>query len=451
MNISKLNGLIKKLNEGEILAEDLAVLENELVGNPESMSHYLALVDVENLLEYKSKLEQHIKKPVISMERVLQRQRVKTVKWVALSTAAILMLGIIGLSLFRVATEDTLAYKLGPDTRFTISHSGGGDSVEKGKMQKGSRLKLAYGSVSLNLESGVKAVIQAPADIEMLADDLLKMRSGIGWYEVPAGAEGFTVLTNEMRVVDLGTEFGVVADLNKADEVHVMNGKVRAISLKSVDTVAELKLSQSRKIDKNGQFVEIEPDHDRFIDELPSRAIPQIVFEEEFNTSLSSWRADKGNALVFSGDYSNTKCKINTVGDSDHSTLKFSINGEEIEAVGVSYLALGDEARNPPNVISTKFQVYKGRKQTVYFRHAGSHNGSQKLGAVVRLNGRIIAEHNFDCSDKEWSSSSFSFDSEKDGLVTLTFNNAGSVNSDESDTLLDSILVTSELQDTIRK
>ncbi len=37
-------------------------------------------------------------------------------------------------------------------------------------MLKGSRLKVEYGTVELNFDSGVRAVIKAPADIEVASN-----------------------------------------------------------------------------------------------------------------------------------------------------------------------------------------------------------------------------------------------------------------------------------------
>ena len=443
MTIIELESLINALNDNQISTEDLARLESELTSNPASMQIYLDMMDMENMLSHQCNLNDHIIRPVVSVDRMLKHQRIATWRRVAFATAALLMIGIVALSLLNISDNDALTFKLGPDTRYSLNHAKGSELSEGLVMETGSRLKIEYGTVELNFESGVKAVIEAPADIEMLAADQVKMRYGTAWYNVPSGAEGFTVLTDELRVVDLGTEFGVKASLKNLDEVHVMKGKVQVTSRRASKQFEELIAGQARKIDPIGGLKEIPLKGGLFIAALPSKQQPYVAFEDQINKGVQKWRIQKGNVIAVVGDYRDTACPINTSGDDDHSLVHFDLNGIEIKSSGRGYLCLGDEGQLSPNLVSTQFDVHKGRKYTVYFQHAGSHNGSQKIAPTVTMLGKTLASHKFDCLDRKWTSSTFTFVADEDGVATLSFDNAGSTISDNSDTLLDSVLITS--------
>jgi len=443
MKNSELDRLIKAITDGDISAVDLAAFETEMTTNSVSMRYYLDMVDMDNLLHHQCNLNDYILKPVVSMDLVLQQQKKKTWKMVALSTAALFICGLIVLTLFNTDQEDQLTLRLGPDTRYSLTHSDSDQQPNDLTMRKGSRLKIDYGTVELNFESGVRAVVKAPADIEMLESDQLKMRSGIAWYHVPSGEEGFTVHTNELTVVDLGTEFGIKASLKELDEVHVITGKVTVTSLRARKGSTELSANNARRIDSIGRLENIPLQANLFIDKLPAKSNVRIVLEDQFNNGLENWSNPKGNATFIEGDYRDKGCIIDTNGEEDHSLIHFDHTGSEINSSGNGYIALGDKAKPGTNQISTTIKIHKGRTYTIHFRHAGSHNGTQKAVASVELNNKQLAHQSFDCPDKWWASASLSFTSQVDGIATLNISNIGSTVSDASDTLIDSVLITS--------
>ncbi len=440
MELLELESLINALNDKQISAEDLVRLEAEVSQNPESLQCYLAMMDIENLLHHQCNLNDSIK-PVVLVEQVLKHQKAKTWKLVALSTAALLLIGILSLTLF-VSDRAPLTFALGPDTQYSLSHSNAKADTEELVMKKGSRLKLEYGTAQLTFASGVKAVIKAPADIEMLELDKIRMQTGTAWYNVPSGAEGFTVLTSELKVVDLGTEFGILASLDSPDEVHVIEGKVQVSSVKHASDVHDLVSSQAVKRNSFGKLDNTSFNEALFINKLPTSSEPFIVLQDQFNNGLLNWSNSKGNAIIAEGDYGNN-CQLNTLGQSDHSLLHFDSTGKLIKSEGQNYLVLGDRSNPAPNSIIKQFKINKGRIYTVYFRHAASQNGLQKLSVSVDFNKQIIESHQYDSSPSRWTSNSFIFTSKKDGYATINFNNNGSIDSKDSDTLLDSVLVTS--------
>ena len=146
------------------------------------------------------------------------------------------------------------------------------------------------------------------------------------------------------------------------------------------------------------------------------------------------------------GDFnnSNDQLQINTTGISDHSGTHFDPNGNEISSTGKHYAVLGIYTTQTPNQISTSFKAYKNRTYTLYFRYATNLNSDQKITANLLLNQKLIATSKMlTCSDQHWKTCMVQFKPSHNGNVTLNFNNDGSTNSRDSDTLLDSVMVTS--------
>lgn len=87
-------------------------------------------------------------------------------------------------------------------------------------------LKIREGTLRLDFYSGARVVLQGPAELELISQDLARLEKGRLTANVPPPAEGFTVLNSNLRVVDRGTEFGM--SVNGADdcEVHVFDGEV---------------------------------------------------------------------------------------------------------------------------------------------------------------------------------------------------------------------------------
>lgn len=101
------------------------------------------------------------------------------------------------------------------DAAFTV-----GAPLEPGK------LKLKQGFAELEFYSGARVVVEGPAEIDLVSATELICRHGRLSAHVPAQARGFTVQTPQMKVVDIGTAFGVEV-LEQRGEVHVFEGHVQ--------------------------------------------------------------------------------------------------------------------------------------------------------------------------------------------------------------------------------
>lgn len=90
----------------------------------------------------------------------------------------------------------------------------------------GQRIKLTQGLAEVTFSSGVKVVLEAPAELDVAAYNESFLRGGRMSAMVPDGAEGFRVHLDGLTVVDRGTEFGLKADSDGTFELHVFKGLV---------------------------------------------------------------------------------------------------------------------------------------------------------------------------------------------------------------------------------
>jgi hypothetical protein len=91
----------------------------------------------------------------------------------------------------------------------------------------GQQLDLATGLVEVTFIDGAQVVLEGPVRFDLKAADLAELHEGRIAAVVPECARGFEVATNGLNVVDLGTEFGVLAEADET-EVHVFRGLVMA-------------------------------------------------------------------------------------------------------------------------------------------------------------------------------------------------------------------------------
>lgn len=89
---------------------------------------------------------------------------------------------------------------------------------------------LKEGFVKLLFDNNTQITIEAPAEFQILDEDLLRLKYGRVYAIVPSEAYGFQVCTPNAKIIDLGTEFGVQHNVYGNTELHVLSGKTCLIS-----------------------------------------------------------------------------------------------------------------------------------------------------------------------------------------------------------------------------
>jgi hypothetical protein len=102
------------------------------------------------------------------------------------------------------------------------------------EMRSGKVLRLDRGLAEIEFDRGARVILQGPAGLELLSGSKARLLYGTLTARVPAQASGFTVLSPNGKVVDLGTEFGLSVSGAGSTSVRVFRGLVEAFPLPTV-------------------------------------------------------------------------------------------------------------------------------------------------------------------------------------------------------------------------
>lgn len=288
MTGDQLERALHDLFEGQLEGEALARLNRELHDNPVARDAYRETQLLHHCLRYRSKGTDLTK--VIPMDRIIQRRQRRAMRHALLASAAVLVLGLLTLMLIMARPHSpTLSFTATPGAEVSLSHElvEGSETPEGRGMEPGSRMELGQGCVELEFQSGVKAVIQGPAELTLEREDLLRIDRGVAWFDVPPGAIGFQVMTQDLVLTDLGTRFGVVSRAGDEDQVHVFEGKVEVLNRGPSKAGELLTAGQARSAKPDGNWQAIQLDRDPFLTELPTTfsAPVQVVDSATFTSS----------------------------------------------------------------------------------------------------------------------------------------------------------------------
>lgn len=88
-------------------------------------------------------------------------------------------------------------------------------------------LALAEGMATIRFESGATVTLEAPTVLEVESAMRCRLIEGSVVADVPDSAHGFTIDTEKMEVIDLGTRFGVTSTPVGGAHVFVFDGEVK--------------------------------------------------------------------------------------------------------------------------------------------------------------------------------------------------------------------------------
>lgn len=232
-------------------------------------------------------------------------------------------------------------------------------------------LRLALGTVQIDLFSGARLFVEGPAQIELRSSSEAFLLTGKVACELGEQARGFRLLTPGLTVVNQGNSFGVKVSETGEQEVHALEGKVTIGRTGESDT-SQILAKQARRLDDTG------------FSETPFRPEDFPAFERvrergqaEAARLLLAWRA-AADAL-----------------DSDPS-VRVHFNFEEQLPLDATLRnrVRGDGAGSDGQIIGASWSQgrwtgkgaleFRGRGQRVLMRLSGAH-ASLTLLAWVRV------------------------------------------------------------------
>lgn len=101
-----------------------------------------------------------------------------------------------------------------------------GGSLVIGDLMSPGRYELRHGSSAIEFSNGVQLTVESPATFEIKSVEKVVLHRGKIRANVPEAGHGFLVDTPDVKIRDLGTEFGVDVGGRDQTQVHVFNGEV---------------------------------------------------------------------------------------------------------------------------------------------------------------------------------------------------------------------------------
>lgn len=223
---------IERALEGRLRADELAALQAEVVRDPAVRAAYADQVWLHATLRAeRERLPQWLETAGPAAVPPVRR-------WVfaamAMATAAAACV-LLGWNLFRLGraprAEIVAILVQTQNARWAGSTL---PTAENAPLGRGT-LALVEGMATLKFASGATLTLEAPTRLEILSAMHCRLIEGSVTAEVPESAHGFRVDTSDLKVVDLGTRFGVTAGSAGNSHVFVFEGEVTLSDGKSAE------------------------------------------------------------------------------------------------------------------------------------------------------------------------------------------------------------------------
>lgn len=220
--IAWIEGVIRKFEEGSASPEEIADFRELLLADAGARRIYRDSNELSALLEI-------VKSPLSEVE-VKSRPIPKIIWW---SGAAVALIAV-GLWLGQQPGESPPPLAQTPSWFASLSASNEaiwiGAEPEGGQFASGT-FELKSGTARLEFKNEAHFVIEGPCRFTIIDGDSIELKRGNLWGYCPPSAHGFEVRApGGHRVIDLGTEFGIAADISGSVDVHVFDGEVEVFS-----------------------------------------------------------------------------------------------------------------------------------------------------------------------------------------------------------------------------
>ncbi len=216
--LEELGTLIEGLRDGVLEDGQIARLDQILAEHPAAVEYFVDRAWLRAELEATLGSAPSLKLPGL--------RRPSTWKLVAGLAAAAAVLVALLLSASTRTPKPELSYEGCAVLARALDTHWGGSAPSVGAVLPKRRLTLEAGVVQIEFFSGARVILEGPADFELVSSNEGYCRYGKLRAFVPPTAQGFTIRTSELKLIDRGTEFGLQLDRGGAAEVHVFQGQV---------------------------------------------------------------------------------------------------------------------------------------------------------------------------------------------------------------------------------
>ncbi|HZE96685.1 MAG TPA: LamG-like jellyroll fold domain-containing protein [Planctomycetota bacterium] len=251
----ELGELMEALRDGTIEDAQIARLDQLLAESPGAVDYFVERAWLRSDLDTKLG---SVAAPLLPIARRRPSRRFM----VGLAAAASLLAAVSATLLLRPSHPATLSYEGVAVLTRALETTWEGTGPAVGSVLPQGRLALRSGLIQVEFFSGARVILEGPADFELVSANEGRFRHGRLRAVVPPQAQGFTVRTDGMTVVDRGTEFGFRLDHAGDAEVHVFQGRVE-IDAKGVKT--ELPVGRALRVSRDGVAQTVASDPEAFV------------------------------------------------------------------------------------------------------------------------------------------------------------------------------------------
>jgi len=255
-------------------AETMHRLDQLITGDQGCLQAYVERIDLHGEILKRSQERRQANLAANAVARMVQARdwrETRRARSFVVSTAACILC-VVGLIGWLVWPKNAFSPQVG--TVATLTANVPMDSVlELGQvLHKGKVLSIREGIATLQLPHVLVDLI-GPAKVRLLNSRQIELQSGSLHAVVQGGGEGFTVSTQDSRIVDLGTEFLVTRSSEKGTQVSVRRGRTQATLLDWHGTPAKvLELTDNRAATFHQQSeqaheIDFQPETFRSVDE----------------------------------------------------------------------------------------------------------------------------------------------------------------------------------------
>jgi hypothetical protein len=232
MTPAELTHLIEKCLRADINAAEFAVLENQLRTDATARAEWRRAANLDTALSDWAQRDPMLQAWQPPPERPPAATR-PTMWWWSGIAAAFLCLGFWSWIVRPAIPPGPIEQTAQGCAVFAQSAGaawlGGLVGVRLGDTLKAGPLVLAKGLAQIEFFSGATLVVEGPAEFEIVSPWEVLLRYGKARVHAPPAARGFQVRTPGLKLVDLGTEFGVEVDRTAREaRVAVFSGEVTA-------------------------------------------------------------------------------------------------------------------------------------------------------------------------------------------------------------------------------
>ena len=146
-------------------------------------------------------------------------------------------------------------------------------------VENGMRINTAYPELNLKngyaeflFDNNTRVTLEGPAEFEILTNNQVQLNYGRIYASVPEEGYGFTVSTEDSKIIDLGTEFGVLESATGQTEVHVIKGRTNLVSKNKASRINDtIVAGMAKKIDRiSGKVKDVKSNNSLFTRSIDS-------------------------------------------------------------------------------------------------------------------------------------------------------------------------------------